>query len=441
MGDIAIQVEGLGKQYHIGRQQAGYETIRETVTRTVLSPFRKAGRLMRGQASAAAGLEETIWALRDVSFEVQHGEVLGIIGRNGAGKSTLLKILSRITEPTEGYADVYGRIGSLLEVGTGFHPELTGRENIYLNSAVLGMKRAEIAGKFDEIVAFAEVERFVDTPVKHYSSGMYLRLAFAVAAHLEPEILVVDEVLAVGDAAFQRKCLGKMGDVAREGRTVLFVSHNMEAIQRLCSKCIMLELGQLVEQGETSKIVEKYLSSGKHLRAGIDLLSYPRQGNLGMNARVKQCFIYDSTGMSTDTLAFGEPFAVEIVCKVLKAIEDVSFLIGVESIYEQRIVTITSLEAGKLFRADAGELVRGCLKVENLLLKPGAYSLTLGLFIANKGIDRVPQVVRFQISEVSFSQKNLHVGQVSIGMIQMPEPHWQIRKGYFDKAVPGWIQE
>ncbi len=259
MGDIAIQVEGLGKRYHIGRQQAGYETIRETVTRMILSPFRKAERLMRGQASAAAGLDETIWALRDVSFEVQHGEVLGIIGRNGAGKSTLLKILSRITEPTEGYADVYGRIGSLLEVGTGFHPELTGRENIYLNGAVLGMKRAEIAGKFDEIVAFAEVERFVDTPVKHYSSGMYLRLAFAVAAHLEPEILVVDEVLAVGDAAFQRKCLGKMGDVAREGRTVLFVSHNMVAVRNLCSRTIWLQDGCIFQVGETTAVTEDYL--------------------------------------------------------------------------------------------------------------------------------------------------------------------------------------
>jgi lipopolysaccharide transport system ATP-binding protein len=430
MRDIAIQVEGLGKQYHIGRQQAGYETIRETVTRAMLSPFRKAGRLMRGQATAAAGLDETIWALRDVSFEVEHGEVLGIIGRNGAGKSTLLKILSRITEPTEGFADVYGRIGSLLEVGTGFHPELTGRENIYLNGAVLGMKRSEIAGKFDEIVAFAEVARFVDTPVKHYSSGMYLRLAFAVAAHLEPEILVVDEVLAVGDAAFQKKCLGKMGDTAKQGRAILFVSHNMEAIQRLCARCILLDMGQLIEQGETSQIVGKYLSSGKHLQAGTDLFNYPRQQNLGEYARIRQCIVNDFEGMPTDFLAFGEPFTVEVVCQVLKPIEDVSFLVGIESVYEQRIVTITSLEANMLFTAETGELVRGCLRIENFFLKPGVYSLTLGLFVANKGIDRVPQVVRFQISEMSFSQKHLHMGQITIGMIQMPDPDWQIEKKY-----------
>ncbi len=209
--------------YRIGGPQARYSTFRETLTDAFAAPFRRAGRLLRGQGSAA-DLDQTIWALKDVSFEVKRGEVVGIIGRNGAGKSTLLKILSRITEPTEGAADIYGRVGSLLEVGTGFHPELTGRENIYLNGAILGMRRAEIDRKLDEIVAFAEIEKFLDTPVKHYSSGMYVRLAFAVAAHLEPEILLVDEVLAVGDAAFQQKCLGKMGDVAGEGRTVLFVS-------------------------------------------------------------------------------------------------------------------------------------------------------------------------------------------------------------------------
>ena len=215
MTDIAIRVENLSKQYRIGGPQARYKTIRESLTETVQAPFRRLASVVRGQSSAVTN--ETIWALKDVSFEVKRGEVVGISGRNGAGKTTLLKILSRITEPTEGYAEIHGRVGSLLEVGTGFHPELTGRENIYLNGAILGMKRAEIERKFDEIVAFAEIEKFIDTPVKHYSSGMYVRLAFAVAAHLEPEILLVDEVLAVGDARFQKKCLGKMGEVSAQG--------------------------------------------------------------------------------------------------------------------------------------------------------------------------------------------------------------------------------
>jgi len=261
MGNVAIRVEGLGKLYRIGGKQERYRTLRDTLSDAFTAPFKRARNLLRGQAYGAAGLQETIWALKDVSFEIKHGEVVGIIGRNGAGKSTLLKILSRITEPTEGYADVYGRVGSLLEVGTGFHPELTGRENIYLNGAILGMGRKEIDRKFDEIVDFAEVEKFIDTPVKHYSSGMYLRLAFAVAAHLEPEILLVDEVLAVGDAQFQKKCLGKMSDVASEGRTVLFVSHNMAAIQALCSRAFVLSYGTVAFDGGVNKGINSYLRS------------------------------------------------------------------------------------------------------------------------------------------------------------------------------------
>ena len=249
MGDIALRVEDLSKQYRIGGSREAYKTLRDTFTDAVVSAFRRAGRLVRGRGVGAAERGETFWALKDVSFEIKRGEVVGIIGCNGAGKSTLLKILGRITEPTGGYADIYGRVGSLLEVGTGFHPELTGRENIYLNGAILGMKRVEIGRKFDEIVAFAEIERFIDTPVKHYSSGMYMRLAFAVAAHLEPEILLVDEVLAVGDARFQKKCLNKMQDVGQQGRTVLFVSHNMQAITRLCQRAILLEGGTMVQDG------------------------------------------------------------------------------------------------------------------------------------------------------------------------------------------------
>jgi lipopolysaccharide transport system ATP-binding protein len=248
--DLAIRVQEVSKLYRIGERQR-YKSLRETIMRTLVAPFRKGGRRP----------PETIWALSDVSFEVMRGEVIGVIGRNGAGKSTLLKILSRITEPTQGRVEVYGRVGSLLEVGTGFHQELTGRENIYLNGAILGMKRAEIERKFDEIVAFAEVEKFLDTPVKHYSTGMYLRLAFAVAAHLEPEILLVDEVLAVGDASFQKKCLGKMGEVANQGRTVLFVSHDMTAIRRLCQRAIWLDTGRVAQVDDVGVVVASFLNS------------------------------------------------------------------------------------------------------------------------------------------------------------------------------------
>jgi lipopolysaccharide transport system ATP-binding protein len=259
MSDTAIRAQNLSKQYRIGGPQARYKTIRESLIQAVQAPFRRLASVARGQSSTVS--YETIWALKDVSFEVQHGEVVGIIGRNGAGKTTLLKVLSRITEPTEGLAEIHGRVGSLLEVGTGFHPELTGRENIYLNGAILGMKRAEIDRKFDEIVEFAEIEKFLDTPAKHYSSGMYVRLAFAVAAHLEPEILLVDEVLAVGDAAFQKKCLGKMGDVAKEGRTVLLVSHQMNSIRRLSERCIWLDVGRIQMVDSAVNVVSAYQAS------------------------------------------------------------------------------------------------------------------------------------------------------------------------------------
>jgi len=254
MGELAIRVDDLSKRYRIGQgARAPYKTMRESLMGMLASPVR-----WLSSNSQTGNTEDHIWALKDVSFEVYHGEVLGIIGRNGAGKSTLLKILSRITEPTAGSVDLYGRVGSLLEVGTGFHPELTGRENILLNGAVLGMRRAEIERKFDEIVAFAEIEKFIDTPVKFYSSGMYVRLAFAVAAHLEPEILLVDEVLAVGDLAFQKKCLGQMENVASSGRTVLFVSHNMNAVRSLCSRSILLDEGHLEIDGDTINVIDHY---------------------------------------------------------------------------------------------------------------------------------------------------------------------------------------
>lgn len=258
MSSPIIQVEGLGKKYRLHHQsRQRYVTLRDTLASKVKG-------FLRGSASAShLGADEEFWALKDVSFEVAQGEVVGIIGRNGAGKSTLLKILSRITEPTVGRVTLDGRVASLLEVGTGFHPELTGRENIFLNGAILGMTRQEIRGKFDEIVAFAEVERFLDTPVKHYSSGMYVRLAFAVAAHLEPEILVVDEVLAVGDAEFQKKCLGKLKEVSSKGRTVLFVSHQLDTIRSLCTRAIQLHSGGVKMIGEVSEVITSYLRTGR----------------------------------------------------------------------------------------------------------------------------------------------------------------------------------
>ncbi|MEJ5313553.1 MULTISPECIES: ABC transporter ATP-binding protein [Anaerolinea] len=299
MSDWAIRVERLGKQYRIGTLNSQrYQTLRDAIT----------GVFDRSARSAVSG---RIWALKDVSFEVRQGQVLGIIGRNGAGKSTLLKILSRVTQPTEGFGEIRGRVGSLLEVGTGFHPELTGRENIYLNGAILGMKRREIERKFDEIVEFAEVGAFIDTPVKRYSSGMYLRLAFAVAAHLEPEILVVDEVLAVGDAEFQRKCLGKMSDVAQEGRTVLFVSHNMSAILRLTQEALVIEKGRLKLRAPTAEAVDYYLSQG-----------YSQEGQRTWDAdeippeaapfRPRAVRVLSAEGRVTDTVRSTEPFHIEV---------------------------------------------------------------------------------------------------------------------------------
>ncbi|MGD0611158.1 MAG: ABC transporter ATP-binding protein [Anaerolineales bacterium] len=303
----SIRVEHLSKRYRIGLAPRRYQTLSENITHFLQAPLRT----IRWIQTPHQDAEDTIWALRDVSFDVSEGQVLGIIGRNGAGKSTLLKILSRITEPTEGFVQIRGRVGSLLEVGTGFHPELTGRENIYLNGAILGMKRSEIDSKFDEIVDFSEVKQFIDTPVKRYSSGMYLRLAFAVAAHLEPEILVVDEVLAVGDAEFQKKCLGKMGDVAQQGRTVLFVSHNMSAILRLTQECLVIEKGKLILRAASSEAVDFYLSAG-NTNAGERVWD---ESEIPLGAapfRPLTLRLRDSRGQVRDTLRSTEAFTIEI---------------------------------------------------------------------------------------------------------------------------------
>lgn len=297
-----ITVDSVSKQYRIGVREP-YGSLRESLMNAARAPLRR----LAGNGRKS---DETIWALRDVSFDVAPGEALGIIGRNGAGKSTLLKILSRITEPSAGQIELCGRVGSLLEVGTGFHPELTGRENIFLNGAILGMRRQEIEKKFDEIVSFAEIEKFLETPVKRYSSGMYMRLAFAVAAHLEPEILVVDEVLAVGDAQFQKKCLGKMGDVTREGRTVLFVSHNMMAIQNLCRRAIWLEAGRILEDNESGRVVANYLQQSFSSRAEqiwVDQRTAPGNDKVRLHgARVRPV-----EGLPEDPITIRTPFLME----------------------------------------------------------------------------------------------------------------------------------
>jgi len=310
MSDLAIRADGLGKRYRIGQRER-YRALRDVVTDAVASLVR---RLRQWETPGAdlrpGGRGDYVWALRDVSFTVRHGEVLGIVGRNGAGKSTLLKLLSRITEPTEGVAELRGRVGSLLEVGTGFHPELTGRENIFLNGAILGMHRAEIVRKFDEIVAFAEVERFIDTPVKRYSDGMYMRLAFAVAASLEPEILLVDEVLAVGDAAFQQKCLGKMGEVAKTGRTVLFVSHNMTAVQSLCQKAIWIDQGRLVDEGSAAAIVSRYLQTS-FSTATEQTWRDPATAPGNEQVRLRRACVRPREGLPTDPITVRTPFVME----------------------------------------------------------------------------------------------------------------------------------
>ncbi len=314
-----IKVEGLSKKYRLHHEkQERYTTLRDTVAHRVKGLFRRGS-----QTESRTSTEEDFWALKDVSFEVNQGEVLGIIGRNGAGKSTLLKILSRITEPTSGRITLNGRVASLLEVGTGFHPELTGRENIFLNGAILGMTKAEIRSKFDEIVAFAEVEKFLDTPVKRYSSGMYVRLAFAVAAHLEPEILVVDEVLAVGDSEFQKKCLGKIGEVAKGGRTVLFVSHNMAAVQSLCSNAILLGSGAIQLLGTVDHVIDKYLRNSKAIE------SISRSNPLFIDDRLElTSFVISPEYICS---AGDVTFSIELHAKAKVCLSDLSILIYSQS--------------------------------------------------------------------------------------------------------------
>ena len=367
-----IEVAALSKRYRLG--QFGARTLREEVERIW-------GRV-RGRSVPGQNGNSEFWALKDVSFEVQPGEVVGIIGRNGAGKSTLLKILSRVTEPTSGEIRLRGRVASLLEVGTGFHPELTGRENIFLNGAILGMTKAEIRKKFDEIVAFAEIDEFLDTPVKRYSSGMYVRLAFAVAAHLEPEILVVDEVLAVGDAAFQQKCLGKMSDVARHGRTVLFVSHNMGVVNTLTQRCLYLEHGRVAASGPSGEIVEAYLR--KTLEApranGKDLAFHRRDINLDAPARITGIRVNgDRNGNGAlPTIELGEGFSMEIELEVSRAIHGAHMTVAVKTMQGQRVTLLVSWDQDYTLVLAPGRHVVTA-RVKDLPLAPGQYLGDIGI--------------------------------------------------------------
>jgi lipopolysaccharide transport system ATP-binding protein len=398
MSDIVIRVENLSKQYRIGGPQGRYKTIRESLTEAVQAPFRRLSSVVRGQSSAVSN--ETIWALKDVSFEVKRGEVVGIIGRNGAGKTTLLKVLSRITEPTEGYAEIYGRVGSLLEVGTGFHPELTGRENIYLNGAILGMKKAEVEGKFDEIVDFADVEKFIDTPVKHYSSGMYVRLAFAVAAHLEPEILLVDEVLAVGDVAFQRKSLGKMKDVTEEGRTVLFVSHNMASIEQLCDRAILLQAGNLVLSGDPYSVIRHYLTQTNSdvMQASVDLAKHPGRVR-GAKPVFEKVRLLGQDNQETVLFPVGDDLVVEVVLDTGEiAYDSNAFLaILIDNERGQRICQFrTDYQLGESLSFSGKQLIT--CTWPKCYLGPNRYNITLVLKSDMRVVDRVEQAIKFEIT-------------------------------------------
>lgn len=400
MSDIAIRVENLGKQYQIGPRQR-YRALRDSLTEALTRPLR----FLKQRPNSAHPTEADqtrFWALRQVSCEIRQGEVVGIIGRNGAGKSTLLKILSRITEPTEGWAEIRGRVGSLLEVGTGFHPELTGRENVYLNGAVLGMLRREIQSKFDEIVAFAEVEKFIDTPVKHYSSGMYMRLAFAVAAHLEPEILLVDEVLAVGDAAFQKKCLGKMGEVAQGGRTVLFVSHNMAAIQNLCRVGLVLNAGQVQFSGPIDQAVALYLQESTRPVREVNLRDrQDRQGNGAL--RFTQVRLHDHNQQPLETVLTGQDITISFAYEAHQADPQAQVNVAF-NLYNAQGVLLTNLNSRDVGRTVLPIGRRGRFECHwpKFSLRSGIYTCALFCEINGNIADWLQSAFQIQVEDGDF---------------------------------------
>ncbi|HEY6331994.1 MAG TPA: ABC transporter ATP-binding protein [Blastocatellia bacterium] len=404
MSNTAIIANSLGKEFRIGERQAGYRTLREAFS----------GVIKRRSGDGPRQKVNKMWALHDVSFEIKKGEVIGIIGRNGAGKSTLLKILSRITEPTRGYADITGRVGSLLEVGTGFHPELTGRENIFLNGAILGMKRVEIGRAFDEIVSFAEVDRFIDTAVKHYSSGMYLRLAFAVAAHLNPEILLVDEVLAVGDYAFQSKCLKKMKDVTGEGRTVVFVSHNMGAIHRLCSRCILLDQGEVLTAGPTEDVIQAYISRGLVERAEYLQARNPRKP---INLRRVRALAAD--GQAAHEFRYNQDIKVEIEYEVNQPVSDCGVWIGVRTAGEVWAFGSTDYDGnGSMLDQREPGYFRTTVNIPGSWLNAGRYYVVVGIskYSPQTSIDRV-EAIGFTVLDVGTPER-VRTGQSREGVLQ-----------------------
>lgn len=406
MSDIAVRVENLSKLYRI-RERRRYRTLRDTIAETFAAPFRRRSHVSpfairnpqsvdNSPSAIRHSQSETIWALKDVSFEIKHGEVVGIIGRNGAGKSTLLKILSRITEPTEGEARIYGRVGSLLEVGTGFHYELTGRDNIYLNGAILGMKKTEIDRKFDEIVAFAEVENFLDTPVKHYSSGMHMRLAFSVAAHLEPEIVIVDEVLAVGDAAFQKKCLGKMGEVAKEGRTVLFVSHNMAAVENLCKRAVVLHSGKVQADADARAAIAEYLTSFSRATTSYDLRSIKRDA--GLKPVIESIEFLDDTRSRVTAVPVGAPVTVRMGYRHSEPIRDPYFGLRFETLAGISVFWVQTGLQTRNFPDLPNSGVVTC-HIPRLPLVPGTYFITAGCGSRTAQLDVLPRACQLQVTE------------------------------------------
>jgi homopolymeric O-antigen transport system ATP-binding protein len=423
MSRLAIQVEGVGKRYHLGEGHGhGYPTmLSERLNAAFKAPLR---RLLQHNAQPEANQRGGFWALRDVSLEIRQGDMLGLIGRNGAGKSTLLKVLAQITPPTEGRITVRGRVGTLLEVGTGFHPELTGRENVYLNGAILGMRRAEIAERFDQIVEFSGIGEFLDTPVKRYSSGMYVRLAFAVAAHLEPEVLLVDEVLAVGDTEFQRKCLRKIGDVAREGRTVVFVSHNLSAVQRLCDRTVWVDGGRMMEDGPTQDVVASYLRrmGPRQLGGEADVRQTELRVGTG-EVRLTHVALLDHAGIPTDQLHLGEPCSVAMTFEVREPIEEVTAEVGISTAEGIRIVTMLSSDGGEMLSLEPGSH-RVCADF-NLSLLPGDFTIDAGIHPPNRTFDFVERVLSFAVINVPHGDKPAYPWSTTRGMIRAPS-QWTV---------------
>ena len=420
MSALMIRVEQLGKQFHIGSVQQQYDRIGDQLAAFVTGPVHRAGKLLRGQATSAAELDTSIWALNNINFEIQRGEVVGIIGRNGAGKSTLLKILSRIMEPSTGFAEIHGRVGSLLEVGTGFHPELTGRENIYLNGAILGMKKQEINRKFDEIVAFAEIDQFLDTPVKHYSSGMYVRLAFSVAAHLETELLLVDEVLAVGDAAFQKKCLGKMEDVAGEGRTVLFVSHNLGLMQTLCQRGIFIKDGTVHIDSSIRAAVESYLWTLEKVQTQALAARTDRQGA----GRIKLVGLEISRSNSASSvLKTGEP--AQFVFQLDSLIADASCVFVIFDQFGHPVTVFKSDVRGSDDISDAKLGSQFVCEIDNLLLLSGHYRVDVLIRGGGERQDYVEAAATFDVEDGDVNGRP--VTRTSKNFTSISIPHrWKI---------------